>query len=298
MTDQVRDYLLDLQNRLCRAVQVWDESARFREDRWQRPGGGGGITRVTSEGARMEKGGVNFSEVTGEALPSSATAQRPHLAGRAFTALGVSLVFHPRNPYVPTTHFNLRYFEAAGGDGLEPVWWFGGGYDLTPYYYYPEDEAHWHQQARQACEPFGEEIYPLFRRQCDEYFFLPHRNEYRGLGGLFFDDWNQPDFDTSFALVCAVGDSFAGAWFPLAEKRADQPYGERERDFQAHRRGRYVEFNLLYDRGSKFGLSSGGRTESILMSLPPYVRWTYDFQPEPGSPEEALVRRLSRPLAQ
>lgn len=290
MIESVRHYLKNWQDRLCRELESLDAGFSFREDAWTRPAGGGGITRVGQDGDLLEKAGVNFSEISGEDLPPAATANRPHLAGRAFTAIGVSLVFHPRNPYVPTTHANLRFFQADGSGAR--VWWFGGGYDLTPCYYFPEDEAHWHQAARTACEPFGEEIYPLFRQQCDDYFFLPHRNEYRGIGGLFFDDWNQPDFASCFDLVRSIGDSFFPAWFPLARRRKDTPYGEREREFQLHRRGRYVEFNLLYDRGSKFGLSSGGRTESILMSLPPQVRWTYDFQPEPGSPEEALVQRV------
>ncbi|WP_237059862.1 oxygen-dependent coproporphyrinogen oxidase [Microbulbifer sediminum] len=282
----VKNYLLELQERICTALAAEDGSD-FREDSWERPGGGGGRTRVLEEGAVIEKGGVNFSHVFGDGLPPSATANRPELAGRSFEAMGVSLVIHPRNPHVPTSHANVRLFVAEK-PGAEPVWWFGGGYDLTPYYGVEQDVVHWHQTAKNACQPFGEDIYPRFKKWCDDYFYLKHRDEARGVGGLFFDDFNEGGFDNSFALMRAVGDSYLDAYLPILQRRKDTSYGEQERDFQLYRRGRYVEFNLVFDRGTLFGLQSGGRTESILMSLPPLVRWQYDWQPEPGSAEARL----------
>ncbi|WP_444895576.1 oxygen-dependent coproporphyrinogen oxidase [Microbulbifer sp. SSSA005] len=285
-TKEVKAYLLGLQDRICDALSEQDGQP-FREDNWERPGGGGGRTRVLEEGNLIEKGGVNFSHVYGDGLPPSATANRPELAGCSFEAMGVSLVIHPRNPYVPTSHANVRLFVAKK-PGAEPIWWFGGGYDLTPYYGYHEDVVHWHQTAKQACEPFGSEIYPRFKQWCDKYFYLKHRDEARGVGGLFFDDFNEGGYDNAFALMRAVGDSYLEAYLPIVQKRKETPYGEREREFQLYRRGRYVEFNLVFDRGTLFGLQSGGRTESILMSLPSLVSWKYDWQPEPASEEEKL----------
>lgn len=290
----VRGYLLELQERICQALEQADGDGRFVEDSWQRDGGGGGRTRVIKDGALIEKGGVNFSHVRGEKLPASATAHRPELAGRAYQAMGVSLVIHPHNPHVPTSHANVRFFMAEKA-GEAPVWWFGGGFDLTPYYGHDEDCRHWHQVARNACAPFGESIYPRFKEWCDRYFHLKHRNEYRGIGGLFFDDLNEPDFDSCFALTRAIGDAYLPAYLPIVEKRRDTPWDEQQRDFQLHRRGRYVEFNLVYDRGTLFGLQSGGRTESILMSLPPEVRWDYDWAPQPGSPEARLTEHYLQP---
>jgi len=298
MTDKtaVKAYLLDLQDRICNALQAEDGKARFKEDSWVREEGGGGRSRVITKGDVFEKGGVNFSHVHGNQLPPSATAARPELVGRSFEAMGVSLVMHPENPYVPTSHANVRFFIAEK-PGEEPVWWFGGGYDLTPYYGNSEDCQHWHQTAKVACEPFGEEVYPRLKQWCDEYFFLKHRNEPRGVGGLFFDDYNQPGFDQSFGLMRSVGDSFVDAYLPIIQRRKGMPWGERERQFQLYRRGRYVEFNLVYDRGTLFGLQTGGRTESILMSLPPLVRWEYDWQPEPGSAEAELYDMYLQPRA-
>ncbi|EDX90456.1 oxygen-dependent coproporphyrinogen oxidase [Alcanivorax sp. VBW004] len=287
----VKDYLLDLQDRICDALGAEDGSATFREDSWEREQGGGGRSRVLENGAVIEKGGVNFSHVFGDQLPPSATAARPELAGRSFQAMGVSLVIHPKNPYAPTSHANVRFFVAEK-DGEDPVWWFGGGFDLTPYYGFEEDVVHWHQTARDACEPFGNEIYPEFKTWCDDYFYLKHRDEPRGVGGLFFDDLNRFDFDTSFALMRSVGDAYVPAYQPILARRKDHDYGERERQFQLYRRGRYVEFNLVYDRGTIFGLQSGGRTESILMSLPPLVRWDYDYHPEPDSAEIELYQKF------
>ena len=283
----VSDYLLGLQDRICQALERVDQDKIFREDQWTREEGGGGRSRVMEEGAVFEKAGINFSHVHGGRLPPSATAHRPELAGRSFEALGVSLVIHPRNPYAPTSHANVRFFIAEES-GMEPVWWFGGGFDLTPYYGYEEDAVHWHQTARDACRPFGEEIYPRFKTWCDKYFYLKHRDEPRGIGGLFFDDFNELGFDDSFAFMRSVGDHYVPAYVPIVERRMHQPYGDRERAFQLYRRGRYVEFNLVYDRGTLFGLQSGGRTESILMSLPPLVSWRYDWHPEPGSAEAKL----------
>ncbi|WP_339344661.1 oxygen-dependent coproporphyrinogen oxidase [uncultured Alcanivorax sp.] len=287
----VKDYLLDLQDRICDALGAEDGSATFREDSWEREQGGGGRSRVLENGAVIEKGGVNFSHVFGDQLPPSATAARPELAGRSFQAMGVSLVIHPKNPYAPTSHANVRFFVAEK-DGEDPMWWFGGGFDLTPYYGFEEDVVHWHQTARDACEPFGNEIYPEFKTWCDDYFYLKHRDEPRGVGGLFFDDLNRFDFDTSFALMRSVGDAYVPAYQPILARRKDHDYGERERQFQLYRRGRYVEFNLVYDRGTIFGLQSGGRTESILMSLPPLVRWDYDYHPEPDSAEIELYQKF------
>lgn len=282
----VKTYLLDLQQRICRALSAIDGNP-FSTDQWRRPEGGGGTSRVLENGAVIEKGGVNFSHVFGGQLPASATASRPQLAGRSFEALGVSLVIHPHNPYVPTSHANVRIF-VANKPGAEPVWWVGGGYDLTPYYGFTEDVIHWHQTAKNACAPFGAGIYPRFKKWCDDYFYLKHRGEARGVGGLFFDDFNRGGFDNAFALLRAVGDSYLEAYLPIVQRRKDLAYGARERDFQCYRRGRYVEFNLVYDRGTLFGLQSGGRTESILMSLPPQVRWQYAWEPAAGSPEAAL----------
>ncbi|ASP38000.1 coproporphyrinogen III oxidase [Bacterioplanes sanyensis] len=293
----VRNYLLDLQDRICAALEAEDGQATFEHDDWQREPGassgltGGGRTRVMANGAVIEKGGVNFSHVHGQQLPASATASRPELAGRSFQALGVSLVIHPHNPYVPTSHANVRLFVAEK-DGEEPVWWFGGGFDLTPFYPFEEDVVHWHQTAKDLCQPFGAEVYPRYKRWCDEYFFLKHRNETRGVGGLFFDDLNDwgdgADFERSFAFMQAVGNGYIDAYCPIVARRKAQPYGEHERKFQCYRRGRYVEFNLVFDRGTIFGLQSGGRTESILMSMPPVAHWDYDWQPQPGSWEERL----------
>jgi coproporphyrinogen III oxidase len=282
----VNDYLLGLQLRIVAALENLDGKA-FREDRWDRPEGGGGISRVIEEGNLFERGGVNFSHVHGTGLPPSASASRPELAGRAWQAMGVSLVLHPRNPYCPTVHMNLRFFAATKEDAA-PAWWFGGGMDLTPYYGFTEDAQHFHRTCKLALDPFGADQHAQFKAWCDRYFFLKHRNEPRGVGGIFFDDLNQPDFDTVFALAQSVGDHFIDTYEPIILRRKDTPYGERERDFQAYRRGRYVEFNLVYDRGTLFGLQSGGRTEAILMSLPPVVKWRYDWQPEPGSAEAGL----------
>ena len=296
--DAVKTYLLNLQDRICKALEQEDgqsgNGARFREDRWDRPEGGGGISRVLTEGAVFEQGGVNFSHVFGDKMPPSATAHRPELIGRRWQAVGVSLVLHPRNPYAPTAHANVRFFVAEK-DGAEPVWWFGGGFDMTPYYGFEEDAIHWHRVAREACQSFGDDVYPRYKKWCDEYFFLKHRNEPRGIGGLFFDDLNQGGFARCFGFMTSVGDHFIKAYLPIVARRKTTPYGERERDFQLYRRGRYVEFNLVYDRGTLFGLQSGGRTESILMSLPPLVKWRYNWQPEPGSPEAKLYEVFLKP---
>jgi coproporphyrinogen III oxidase len=287
----VKAYLLDLQDRICNALAREDGAGHFVEDAWTRAEGGGGRTRVLHKGAVIEKGGVNFSHVHGTQMPSSATAHRPELAGRAFEAMGVSLVIHPHNPYVPTSHANVRFFIAEK-EGADPVWWFGGGYDLTPYYGNESDCVHWHQTAKEACAPFGEDIFQRFKQWCDDYFYIKHRDEARGVGGLFFDDFNEQGFEHSFGLMRAVGDSFINAYLPIVARRKHTVYGERERQFQLYRRGRYVEFNLVYDRGTLFGLQTGGRTESILMSLPPLVRWEYDYTPEPGSAEAELYEKF------
>ncbi|ATP07438.1 coproporphyrinogen III oxidase [Aeromonas salmonicida] len=284
---QVKAFLLQLQDEICRSLEQADGVGRFVEDAWAREGGGGGRTRVMRHGDMIEQGGVNFSHVYGDAMPASATAHRPELAGRKFEAMGVSLVIHPHNPYVPTSHANVRFFIAEK-EGEEPIWWFGGGFDLTPFYPFAEDVQHWHRVSRDLCQPFGEDIYPEFKSWCDRYFFLKHRNETRGVGGLFFDDLNRWPFADCFAFMQAVGRGYLDAYLPIIERRKAQPYGEREREFQLYRRGRYVEFNLVYDRGTLFGLQTGGRTESILMSMPPLARWEYDWQPEAGSPEALL----------
>lgn len=282
----VKNYLTGLQQTIVDQLVDLDGGS-FLRDEWQRPQGGGGITRLIEGGALFERGGVGFSHVFGDNLPPSASAARPELAGRSFQAMGVSLVLHPRNPHVPTVHLNVRCFIAEKA-GAAPVWWFGGGMDLTPYYGFEEDAAHFHRTCRDALAPFGADYHPRFKQWCDRYFFLKHRNEARGIGGIFFDDLAGPDFETSFALTRSVGDHFLLAYVPIVERRRDLPYGERERDFQAYRRGRYVEFNLVHDRGTLFGLQSGGRTESILMSLPPVVHWRYDWQPQAGTPEARL----------
>lgn len=314
----VRTYLLGLQDSICAALEAEDGSGRFREDSWQRPEGGGGRSRVLSEGSVFEKAGVGFSHVTGRTLPPSATAHRPELAGKPWEALGVSLVIHPRNPFVPTSHANVRFFiaghentaasvaPASSTEGIlspvppspppaAPTWWFGGGFDLTPYYGFEEDCVHWHRAARAAVAPFGEELHPRFKKWCDDYFLLKHRREPRGVGGLFFDDFNALGFDRSFALMRSVGDTFIPAYRPIVARRKATPFADRERQFQLYRRGRYVEFNLVWDRGTLFGLQSGGRTESILMSLPPLVRWDYDWHPEPGSAEARLHEVFLQP---
>lgn len=283
---RVRQFLTELQQLIVERLEQVD-GRPFRRDAWTRPEGGGGLSCVLEEGNVLERGGVNFSHVRGEALPPSASASRPQLAGRRFEAMGVSLVLHPRNPYAPTVHMNVRFFVAEK-EGAEPVWWFGGGMDLTPYYGFEEDAVHFHATCRASLAPFGEHYYPRFKKWCDEYFYLRHRGEPRGVGGIFFDDFSERGFEHAFNLTESVGDHFLPAYLPILERRMDTPYGERERDFQAYRRGRYVEFNLVYDRGTLFGLQSGGRTESILMSLPPVVKWRYDWKPEPGTPEARL----------
>jgi coproporphyrinogen III oxidase len=282
----VKAYLTGLQSTIVDRLAALDGGS-FIRDEWQRPQGGGGITRLIENGALFERGGVGFSHVFGDNLPPSASAARPELAGRSFQAMGVSLVLHPRNPYVPTVHLNVRCFVAEKS-GADPVWWFGGGMDLTPYYGFEDDAAHFHRSCRDALAPFGAEYHPKYKAWCDRYFFLKHRNEPRGVGGIFFDDLGTPDFDSCFALTRSVGDHFLPAYVPIVERRRDLPWGQRERDFQVYRRGRYVEFNLVYDRGTLFGLQSGGRTESILMSLPPVVHWRYDWAPQPGTPEARL----------
>jgi len=298
-TNLLKQYFTGLQDRIVSALEQFDGQA-FLTDSWIRPEGGGGKSRLIEGGNFFERGGVNFSHVTGTKLPPSATAHRPELAGRSWEAMGVSLVLHPRNPYCPTSHANVRCFIASK-EGEEPVWWFGGGMDLTPYYGFEEDAQHFHSTCRDALAPFGAEVYPKYKKWCDEYFFLKHRNEPRGIGGVFFDDLNeggpggQNPFERCFALTQAVGDNFVNAYLPILEKRRDIAYGEQERDFQAYRRGRYVEFNLVWDRGTLFGLQSGGRTESILMSLPPVVKWRYDWHPEAGSAEEKLYTDFLRP---
>ncbi len=285
-TPQVKEFLIKLQDDIVNGLETVDGKS-FKRDQWDRPEGGGGISRVIEEGNVLERGGVNFSHVYGAGLPASATAARPELAGRSFQAMGVSLVLHPRNPYAPTVHMNVRFFEATKA-GAEPVWWFGGGMDLTPYYGFEEDAVHFHQTCKDALQPFGDDCYPRLKKWCDDYFYLKHRKEPRGIYGVFFDDLNQPNFDTCFSLTRSVGEHFLPAYRPILEKRKDTPYGERERDFQAYRRGRYVEFNLVWDRGTLFGLQTGGRTESILMSLPPIVKWRYDWKPAPHDAENKL----------
>ncbi len=290
----VLSYLKSLQNDICASLEGADGSAAFTSDTWQRDEGGGGESRVIANGSVIEKGGVNFSHVKGASMPGSATAQRPELEGCSFEAMGVSLVIHPQNPFVPTSHANVRFFIAER-EGCEPLWWFGGGYDLTPYYGFDEDCMHWHSTAQKACLPFGEDIYARFKHWCDDYFYLKHRDEQRGIGGLFFDDLNELGFDQSFALMRAIGSSYIDAYLPIIERRKSTAFSHAHREFQLYRRGRYAEFNLIYDRGTLFGLQTGGRTESILMSLPPLVRWEYNWQPEPGTAEAELYSRYLQP---
>jgi coproporphyrinogen III oxidase len=288
--EAVRGFLTGLQTRIVTALEGCDGGS-FQTDAWQRPEGGGGITRIIEEGTVIERGGVLFSHVQGDKLPASASAHRQQIAGRPFEAMGVSLVIHPRNPYVPTVHLNVRFFIALATDApgqSEPIWWFGGGMDLTPYYPFEEDARHFHQVCKASLASFGPDTHARYKKWCDDYFFLKHRNEARGVGGIFFDDLSEPGFERSFALMQSVGNSFIEAYVPIVERRKNLTWGERERDFQTYRRGRYVEFNLVFDRGTLFGLQSGGRTESILCSMPPVVRWRYDWQPEPGSPEAKL----------
>ena len=297
--EAIRSYLMTLQNSITDALCDLDSTLVLREDEWDREEGGGGCSRVMRDGDVFEQAGINFSHVFGDELPASATAHRPELAGRKFQALGVSLVIHPANPFVPTTHMNVRFFvaekEDARNEDNDPIWWFGGGFDLTPYYGFEEDAKHWHATAKNACAEYGEDIYPRYKKWCDDYFYLKHRQEQRGIGGLFFDDLNEWEFDKCFAFLRSVGDAFLPAYIPIVERRKDIKYDEQQRQFQLYRRGRYVEFNLVYDRGTLFGLQSGGRTESILMSLPPKVRWEYDWQPEPGTPEAELYDKYLQP---
>jgi len=288
---QVKKYLLSLQDNICRTLEQVDGEGQFKPDEWQREQGGGGRSRVLKNGAVIEQGGVNFSHVHGDAMPASATASRPELAGRSFQAMGVSLVIHPHNPYVPTSHANVRFFIAEK-PGEEPIWWFGGGFDLTPFYPFEEDVQHWHNIAKKVCQPYGSSVYSDYKKWCDNYFYLKHRDETRGVGGLFFDDLNEWGFKPCFTFMQAVGNGFLDAYVPIVKKRKNTSYGERERDFQLYRRGRYVEFNLVWDRGTLFGLQTGGRTESILMSMPPLARWEYGFEPAQGSPEAQLSQWL------
>jgi coproporphyrinogen III oxidase len=292
--DEVKEYLTSLQGDIVYALEDADAREKFCRDEWQRDGGGGGQSRVLVDGGVFEQAGVGFSHVFGKEMPPSATKSRPELAGKSFQAMGVSLVLHPRNPYVPTTHANFRFFCAEADDG-EPIWWFGGGFDLTPYYPFRDDVVHWHRAAFDACSRFGDDVYDRYKKWCDEYFFLKHRNETRGVGGLFFDDLNEWEFERCFDFTRTIGGQFLPAYLPIVNARKDHPYGERQREFQLYRRGRYVEFNLIYDRGTLFGLQSGGRTESILMSLPPRVRWEYDWHPETDSPEEKLYKKYLLP---
>ena len=295
MIEQVKKYLVNLQESICSDLESLDGGAVFEKDHWtKKDGDGSGITSVICDGNVFEKGGVNFSIVEGNKMPNSATALRPELEGRKYTALGVSLVLHPHNPYVPTVHANVRFFVAEEPD-KEPIWWFGGGFDLTPFYGFDEDAVHWHTTAKKACLPFGEKVYSQYKKWCDDYFYLEHRNEQRGIGGLFFDDLNEGGFDRCFEFMKSVGDHFTEAYLPIVVKRKDTSYGKKERDFQLYRRGRYVEFNLIYDRGTLFGLQSGGRTESILMSMPPEVKWSYQFQVEKDSEEEKLSNHYLKP---
>ena len=288
-TNKVKDYFVELQKTIVINLEDVD-GGTFIDDSWTRQAGGGGTSRVLEEGEIFERAGVNFSHVLGDALPPSASATRPELAGRSFEAMGVSLVLHPRNPYVPTVHMNVRFFMATK-EGAEPVWWFGGGMDLTPFYGFDEDCSHFHETCKKSIQPFGDDLHSKFKKWCDEYFYLKHRQEPRGIGGIFFDDLSSPDFSTCFSITRNVGDHFLEAYMPIVEKRHSMEFGDRERDFQAYRRGRYVEFNLVFDRGTLFGLQSGGRTESILMSMPPTVKWLYDWSPEKNSPESALYER-------
>ena len=295
MIEQVKKYLLELQEEICSEIELLDGGSSFEKDQWSRTDKrGSGITRIISDGNIFEKGGVNFSLIQGDKMPKSATAMRPELEGRKYTALGISLVLHPENPFVPTAHTNVRFFMAEEA-GKESIWWFGGGFDLTPYYGFDEDAIHWHETAKKACLPFGEKVYSKYKKWCDDYFYIEHRDEQRGIGGLFFDDLNEDGFDKCFEFMKSVGDHFTEAYLPIVIKRKDTTYGERERNFQLYRRGRYVEFNLIYDRGTLFGLQSKGRTESILMSMPPEVKWTYQFQVEKDSEEEKLYNYYLKP---
>ncbi|SFV58507.1 Coproporphyrinogen III oxidase, aerobic [hydrothermal vent metagenome] len=288
MISNIQKYLLQLQTNICNEIEQVDELAKFKTDKWDKENNtGGGITKVLTNGNVFEQAGVNFSLVRGDNLPKSATELRPELAGRSFTALGVSLVIHPKNPFVPTTHMNVRFFIAEK-ENKDPIWWFGGGFDLTPYYGFEEDVIFWHTTAKNACLPFGDDVYPKYKKWCDEYFYLKHRNEPRGVGGLFFDDLNQWEFEKCFTFMKSIGDNFTKAYIPIVQKRKELEYGDNERQFQLYRRGRYVEFNLVYDRGTLFGLQTGGRTESILMSLPPLVRWEYQYRPQENTPEAKL----------
>ena len=295
MIEQVEKYLLNLQNDICEEIGGLDTKSSFDKDVWEREDGrGSGITRVITNGSLFEKGGVNFSIISGDKMPKSATELRPDLAGRKFTALGISLVLHPENPFIPTTHANVRFFIAENEEE-EPLWWFGGGFDLTPYYGFEEDAIHWHKIANKACEPFGEKVYEKYKKWCDDYFYLSHRDEQRGIGGLFFDDLNEGGFDSCFEFMKSIGNHFVEAYKPIVLKRQETPYNEKQKDFQLYRRGRYVEFNLVQDRGTLFGLQSGGRTESILMSLPPKVKWIYQFNISPNSEEEKLTNYYLKP---
>ena len=294
MIEQVKKYLIDLQQTICSEIELLDGGTVFEQDHWSRDDQrGNGISCIISNGNVFEKGGVNFSIIRGDKMPKSASALRPELEGRQYTALGVSLVLHPDNPYIPTAHANVRFFVAEE-QGKDPIWWFGGGFDLTPYYGFDEDAVHWHETAKKACIPFGEDVYPKYKKWCDDYFYLIHRNEQRGIGGLFFDDLNG-DFDNCFDFMKSVGSHFTEAYIPIAKKRMNTTFSEKEKDFQLYRRGRYVEFNLIYDRGTLFGLQSGGRTESILMSLPPKTQWSYQYKIEPGSEEEKLTSYFLKP---
>ncbi|MEN9449553.1 MAG: coproporphyrinogen-III oxidase aerobic [Pseudomonadota bacterium] len=288
----IKDYFLGLQTKICLSLENTDHQEKFLIDDWTRTEGGGGKTCVLSAGPVIERGAVNFSHVFGSALPPSASQRHPALSAAAFQATGISLVIHPRNPYVPTVHMNLRFIGLQGSDQQAPQWWFGGGFDLTPYYPFLEDCRHWHLTAKQSCDPFGLELYPQFKKNCDEYFYLKHRQEARGIGGLFFDDLNQWEFKQCFGFIQSVGDHFLSAYLPIIQRRKDVVYGKRERQFQAYRRSRYVEFNLIYDRGTLFGLQSGGRVESILTSLPPQASWQYNWQPRPGSKEAELTENF------
>ena len=294
MIEQVKKYLIDLQQTICSEIELLDGGSVFEQDYWSRDDQrGNGVTCIISNGNVFEKGGVNFSIIRGDKMPKSATALRPELEGRQYTALGVSLVLHPDNPFIPTAHANVRFFVAEE-QGKDPIWWFGGGFDLTPYYGFDEDSVHWHETAKKACIPFGEDVYPKYKKWCDDYFYLIHRNEQRGIGGLFFDDLNG-DFEKCFDFMKSVGSHFTEAYIPIAKKRMNTTFSEKEKDFQLYRRGRYVEFNLIYDRGTLFGLQSGGRTESILMSLPPKTQWSYQYKIEPGSEEEKLTSYFLKP---
>jgi coproporphyrinogen III oxidase len=294
MIEQVKKYLIDLQQTICSEIELLDGGTVFEQDHWSRDDQrGNGISCIISNGNVFEKGGVNFSIIRGDKMPKSASALRPELEGRQYTALGVSLVLHPDNPYIPTAHANVRFFVAEE-QGKDPIWWFGGGFDLTPYYGFDEDAVHWHETAKKACIPFGKDVYPKYKKWCDDYFCLTHRNEQRGIGGLFFDDLNG-DFEECFDYMKSVGSHFTEAYIPIAKKRINTTFSEKEKDFQLYRRGRYVEFNLIYDRGTLFGLQSGGRTESILMSLPPKAQWSYQYKIEVGSEEEKLTSYFLKP---